>query len=607
MTGPGLLARAARLAASPARLPTALARYARIARRDGLPGVLRRLLGQEASDRPLDYPAWVALHDSPSAEELAALARRPTDPRAPTLSVALVLDGDTALARRALDALAQQVQPAHELLLELPPGASSALRALAPASARLLEGRAGLPWAAALEAAAGAWILLLDARTVLSPLALLLATEAAADPGLDLLCADEDRLDAAGARCDPLFKPGLDPELAVALDTLSAFAPLRTSLARALGLRTGFAGAERYDLLLRALRRAGPAHARHLPHLLAHVQGAPGAGAEAGALAAAQDHLDATLPGAAATPGRVPGTRRVRPPLPARPPLVSVIIPTRDALEVLERCVEGLLARTRWPRLELIVVDNGSAEARTLRYLDELSAHGRARVLRDDGPFNYSRLNNRAAREARGELLALLNNDLEVADPAWMEELAGHALRPEIGAVGARLLYPDGRVQHAGLAAGVLGLAGHLFRGAARDAPGPRGLLWTTRSAAAVTGACLVVRRELYLRAGGLDERALAVAFNDVDLCLRLARLGYRNLWTPWAELVHHESWSRGGDLAPDRRARFEREVETMLARWPDLARDPLYNPNLALASEQWEPADPPRVERPWRTARGRS
>ncbi len=242
------------------------------------------------------------------------------------------------------------------------------------------------------------------------------------------------------------------------------------------------------------------------------------------------------------------------------------------------------------------MVDNGSRDRETLALLDELRASGRARVLRDDGPFNFSALNNRAARVARGALLAFLNDDLEILEPQWLTELAVHALRPEIGAVGARLLYPDGRVQHAGLATGVTGVAGHLLRGLAREAPGPNGWARVLRGSTAVTAACMVVRRELFLEAGGFDEAHLPVAFNDVDLCLRLAARGLRNLYVPTAELLHHESWSRGSDAAPGKRERFARELQTMLLRWPGLDDDPLYSGNLSLATEQLEPGSPPRL-----------
>ena len=191
--------------------------------------------------------------------------------------------------------------------------------------------------------------------------------------------------------------------------------------------------------------------------------------------------------------------------------------------------------------------------------------------------------------------MLLLNDDVAPSRPGWLQALAGHALRPEVGSAGARLLYPNGRIQHAGLATGVLGLAGHLLRGLPGDASGPNDYSFALRQCSALTAACLCLRRSVYLEAGGLDER-LAVAFNDVDLGLRLRARGLRNVWVPEAELYHHESFSRGSDLAPARREAFAGELLTLLLRWPELGRDPLYNPHLALSSEAMEPGHPSRI-----------
>jgi GT2 family glycosyltransferase len=223
-------------------------------------------------------------------------------------------------------------------------------------------------------------------------------------------------------------------------------------------------------------------------------------------------------------------------------PLVSVIIPTRDRVELLRGAVASVLERSGWAHLELLVVDNGSTDPETLRFLEGIAPPHR--VLRRPGPFDWSALNNNAAREARGEYLLFLNNDIEAIEPGWVEALLEHAQRPGIGAVGAKLLYPDGTVQHAGIALGMDGFAGHPFRGARGDDPGPGGLLSVARECSAVTGACLMIRRETFSALGGYDPD-LRIAFNDVDLCLRAACRGHRTVWTPHAMLVHHESASR--------------------------------------------------------------
>jgi GT2 family glycosyltransferase len=313
---------------------------------------------------------------------------------------------------------------------------------------------------------------------------------------------------------------------------------------------------------------------------------------------ALQEHLASLHPRVRVEQGRFPGTWRVRWPLPAPAPLVSIIVPTRDAASVVGRCIESLLARTTYPNFELLIVDNGSREPDAVVLLADLASSGRARVLRYDRPFNFSAINNFAVRQARGDVLLLLNNDTEVVGGEWLSELVSHAVRPGIGAVGARLLYPDGRVQHAGVITGLQGVAGHAFKGLARQAPGYFSLPHLLREVSAVTGACLAVRKAAYEQVGGLDERELQVAFNDIDFCLKLQRAGYSNLYTPWAELFHHESYSRGSDQEGKALRRFSREIDVMRQRWPDLANDAAYNPNLSLENGGYDLAVRPRLAR---------
>ena len=229
------------------------------------------------------------------------------------------------------------------------------------------------------------------------------------------------------------------------------------------------------------------------------------------------------------------------------------------------------------------------------------------RVLRDDSPFNYSALNNRAVRAARGAIVGLLNNDLEVINGDWLDEMASQAVRPGIGCVGAMLYYPNNTIQHAGVVLGVGGVAAHAFRDLERGNEGRFNRARLVQNYSAVTAACLVIRKTTYEEVGGLDEQELAVAFNDIDFCLKVRAAGYRNLWTPFAELYHHESASRGADDTDEKRERFRRETETMLARWGgDLAADPAYNPNLTLELTDFSLAALPRSWKPWQTGEGR-
>ena len=275
------------------------------------------------------------------------------------------------------------------------------------------------------------------------------------------------------------------------------------------------------------------------------------------------------------------------------------IIPTRNGLAVLRPCLSSLLSLTRYPDFEVLVIDNGSDDQATLAYLSQLERKGRIRVLRDPSPFNYSALNNRAVEEVSGELICLLNNDIEVIDPEWLEELVVQALRPGIGAVGARLLYPNRTLQHAGVLLGVGGVANHAHLGMQADRPGYFFRAQLVQEMSAVTGACLLVRREYYQAVGGLDEINLTVAFNDVDFCLKLRELGLCNLYTPFSVLIHHESVSRGRDEQPEQAARFAKEVAWMQERWASVLKwDPAYNPNLSLASPDFRLTWPPRLQR---------
>jgi GT2 family glycosyltransferase len=280
---------------------------------------------------------------------------------------------------------------------------------------------------------------------------------------------------------------------------------------------------------------------------------------------------------------------------------VSLIIPTRDARPLLETCVESILRNTEYDNFEIVIIDNQSATPDALAYFSTLQQRGVARVVRFDKPFNFSAINNAGVREARGQVVALLNNDLEAIEPGWLGEMVSHALRPEIGAVGARLLYPDRTVQHGGILLGVGGIAGHAHKLSPERDPGYLLRAQIAQDMSAVTAACLAIRRETYLAVGGFDE-TLAVAFNDVDFCLRVGETGLRNLWTPFATLIHHESRTRGAEDTAPKRARFHQEIRRMQVRWGHLLQnDPAYNPNLTLESEDFALAWPPRVRKPWR------
>jgi O-antigen biosynthesis protein len=612
-----LLPVARRLVADPRRLPKAVAKATLLVRQGGFRLLRERLATRGHSPDRLDYGAWIAQYDKLRDADRAAIRTRIDGlPRKPLLSILMPLhETPEPLLRRAIGSVRAQLYPDWELCI-----AGDALAA--PQVRRLLEeagseddrirfappcnGQIAAASNSALALARGEYVALLDHEDELSEHALaFMAEEIAAHPEADLLYSDEDKIDLEGHRHDPYFKPDFNPELLWSQNFFSHLGLYRRKLVVEAGcFREEFEGTQDYDLVLRCLARTASGRIRHLPRVLYHRRSAAGlAGAEvtskpdafAAAQRALQQHLASLDPGARVEPGRFAGTWRVRWPLPDPAPLVSIIVPTRDAAPVLARCIESLLGRTTYPNYELLIVDNGSRAPEAVALLARLAAGGRARVLRYDRPFNFSAINNFGVGQARGDVLVLLNDDTEVVSGEWLSELVSHAVRPGIGAVGARLLYPDGRVQHAGVVTGILGVAGHAFKGLPREARGYFSLPHLLREVSAVTGACLAVRKGAYEQVGGLDERELPVAFNDIDFCLKLRRAGYRNLYTPWAELLHHESYSRGSDHEGRRLRRFRREIDVMRRRWPDLAHDPGYNPNLSLETDGYDLAVPPR------------
>lgn len=454
------------------------------------------------------------------------------------------------------------------------------------------------------DARNGEWVMILRAGDRLPVHALYwFACEIQARPDRIAVYSDDDCIDAQGCRSDPRFKPDWSPTHLQSIHYQGAAVVMRANaVAKAGGLTPDCCRHGNYDLLLRMVDSCGQRIA-HIPAVLYHRGSTPGGAGGwedpcwcAGALRAhfARTNVAADVIAAA-------GHRRVRYRLPEAPPLVSIIVPTRDALALLRQCVASVLQKTAYPRYEVLVIDNRSVEAETLAYLAGLGERPEVRVLRYDGPFNFSAINNFAAREAGGELLCLLNNDTSVITADWLDEMVGHLLQRGVGAVGAKLYYPSGRVQHAGVAMGLGGPANHLHTGLARDAPGYCNRAQVAQECSAVTAACLLTWKNLYARLGGLSERWLPVTFNDIDYCLRLQDAGYRVVFTPYAELMHHESATRGRDIGFGKWLRLERELRYMRMRWARrMKRDPYYNLNLSYRRADFSFNERPNVPRPW-------
>lgn len=413
----------------------------------------------------------------------------------------------------------------------------------------------------------------------------------AGDPGHhSIFYADQDERDSRGARSNPWLKPAWDEDLFLAQDYISGACALPTEELRGVIDRVVSDDALAiYDSIARLVLTGAPLPVRHIPFVA--ITTAAGMWCRRHPLRADLVRRLLTERATSAVPpiveqGRF-GELTVQRRLPEPPPKVSVIVPTRDRLDLLAVCVEGVLHRTNYPDIELVIADNGSIEPETLAFFERCGDDPRVTVVRWPHPYNYSAINNFAATHARGSYLCLLNNDTEVIDPFWLSEMMAHATRPEVGAVGARLLYPDQSVQHAGVVVGMGGAAGHAHRGLADGDPGYFAQALVTRGATAVTAACLVVAKEKFDAVGGLDAAKLAIAYNDVDLCLKLRAAGWRNIYVAQAVLIHHEGKSRGLDFAPEHLARYLRELTAFQERWGATRfRDAMHHPALDLASE---------------------
>jgi GT2 family glycosyltransferase len=455
---------------------------------------------------------------------------------------------------------------------------------------------------AALALATAPFVAFLDHDDELAPQALAsVAASIASHPEGDMWYSDEDKIDLDGERFDPFFKPAWSPDLLTSFAYTAHLTVARQSLLSELGgLRPQFDGSQDYDLALRLAEKARAIV--HIPEVLYHWRSIPGSaasGAEAKPWAfeagrrAIEDAMERRGEPAEVTmleqfPGRYHVRRHVR-----SGPLVSVIIPFRDEPALLRTCVASMRDAPGYDRFEFVLVDNGSQLPETAALLDELAAEPDVRVVEQPGPFNWPAINNAAAAEAAGELLLFSNNDIEARVPRWMQAMVGHAERPEVGAVGSRLLYPDGAIQHAGVVVGLGGIAGHVLRGLPGTYPGYASMAIQTRNCSVVTGACMMVRREVFESVGGFDER-LPVAFNDVDFCLKLGERRLLVVYCPLAELVHHESRSRGhtDDVA---------ETKRILERWGDViaAGDPYVSPHLS-HWRYWCPLSSPQEDARW-------
>ncbi len=470
----------------------------------------------------------------------------------------------------------------------------------------------------ALKLATGEFIALLDNDDIIPEHALyMVVNEINEYPDVDMIYSDEDKLDPeTGARFDPYFKSDWNPDLFYSQNMFSHLGVYRKSIIDKIkGFRKGYEGSQDYDLALRCLPHTSDKKVRHIPHVLYHWRAIEGSTAatldnksycvDAGRRAL-QDYLNNLSITAKVEEAKVDSCHHVVWPIPEEQPKIALIIPTKNAIDLVRQCVESIVEKTTYKNYEIVIVNNNSDEQESLDYFDSLEKDGIVTLLHYNEPFNFSAINNYAVENTESELLAFVNNDIEIMEANWLDEMVAHALRPEIGAVGAKLYYPDGTVQHGGVLLGmgayVNAVASHLFHRFTRDNPGYFCRAQLVQNLSAVTAACMVMRREVFNEVGGYNEKNLAVAFNDVDLCLKVRDKGYRIIWTPHAELYHHESATRGAEDTPEKKKRFEGERKYMRDMWSDIIdNDPYYNPNLELAEGRFLLSFPPRVKRVWK------
>ncbi|MFS2156627.1 glycosyltransferase [Pseudomonas sp. Pseusp122] len=618
-------------------LQATLRKSIRVLRQQGIEGLLARWRWFSASASPVvaeaikpstvpdrnDYTAWIERYDT-----LDNLARRQireeirgwSEP--PLISIIMpVYDPPLDLLRQAVDSVRAQLYPNWQLCIADDASTNPQVRTLLerlqteePRISLVFRKQNGHICAAsnsAIAIADGQYLALMDNDDLIPEHALYwVARTIIEHPDAGLIYSDEDKIDTLGRRSGAYFKPDWNEFLFRSQNMVSHLGVYRRDLvSQAGGFRSGFEGAQDYDLAMRCIERLEPGQIVHIPRVLYHWRAHPGSTAMAtdekpyavqAGVKALNEHLQRL--GVAARTELLPiGMYRVRYELPQRRPLVSLIIPTRNAHGLVRQCIDSIRALTTYQHHELILIDNGSDEPESLEYFARLEQEPNIRVLRDDGPFNYSALNNSAVRLARGELVGLINNDIEVITPEWLEEMVSIALQPGVGAVGARLWFADDRLQHGGVILGVGGIANHAHKFLPKGEHGYFGRASLIQSLSAVTAACLVIRKSIYEQVGGLDEVHLKIAFNDVDFCLRVQEAGYTNVWTPFAELYHHESATRGLEDTPQKQARFVREVEYMQQRWPDIGSDGAYNPNLTLEHHDFGLAWPPRTSTSYR------
>lgn len=584
-------------------------------------GLIDRVRGQSASIER-HYASWIALYQQIDDRTKAAIEADIAKFRsAPLISVLMpVFNPSPDHLRAAIRSVQDQLYRQWELCIADDASTDPAIGVLLR-EAQAEDPRIKVVWRernghisaasnSALDLATGSYIALLDHDDLLSPRGFYeVVAQIVRQPDVDIVYSDEDRVDEAGRRSHPYFKPGWNPELMLGHNLISHLGVFRRTLVQRVdGFRLGFEGSQDYDLALRVLAETTPDRVVHVPMVLYHWrQGAASrtfseashdrcvlSGRQAVHEFAYHEHANVKVVPAPF----VPVWTRVIYPVPVPAPLVSVIITAGGHPNSLRRCIDALLHKTDYPELEVMIVYSGLEEPEAFMVRHGLEANCRIRILHLAKASSIVSMQNRAVAQTSGSVILLLDPCLAGAAPGWLREMVSHAIRPSIGVVGAKLLNVEGRIRHAGLTVDTKAVAGRPFMHKHRTSIGYFGHLQLARNVSAASGDCLMVRRDSFVEAGGLNEAALPTTFSDVDLCLKLVEKGYRNLWTPHAELVYDAARSFEVRPTVNEAADVTREVAYMRARWGSKLRaDPYWNPNLSLQFDELALAFPPRTD----------
>ncbi len=550
----------------------------------------------------IDYAEWISRHEKPDLKEqrkeVQGFAYRPL------ISILMpVYNVEIKWLEKCIDSVLGQTYDHWELCISDDASTDPAIRKCLESYQakddrikvvfRQENGHISLATNSALEMAEGEFIALLDNDDELPPFALYeVAKVLNVHPELDLIYSDEDKIDADGNRFDPHFKADWSPDTLMGNNYISHLGVYRTSIVKELGgFRKGYEGSQDYDLVLRVTEQIPAEHIYHIDRVLYHWRTIPGSTASNGeaksyiydsGVKALTDALSRRNIKGSVHPGRISGFYEITYDV-LQEDLVSVIIPTKNGYEDLKTCVDSIIEKTSYPNYEIIIADNGSTDPKMQELFAEYKHQLKDRFIVEliDIPFNYSRINNLAAEKANGKYFLFLNNDTEVIEPDWMTAMVSYAQFDRIGCVGAKLFYPDDTTQHAGVLLGIGGVAGHALNNYDRTHCGYFGRLVIDVNYLAVTAACMMVKAADFNAVNGFDE-TLEVAFNDVDLCLKVYELGRYNVYAHQAELYHFESKSRGYEDTPEKQRRFAGEIKKMQDKWPSyIAHDPFYNDNL--------------------------